>query len=430
MRYGRISEVDIIDSYILSEADSVDELDDSLAKLIPDEDEPFSDDKWRILEREGEKYTITAKWLSFPSHRIESNDEFGKFPFNVTKWEKKFDIDINIRTEENSTGNTSDTDTTTSLIGEVTIYNPPKYMVNNVKLSKMSKLINGVYDEVEGVHGLNKFMNIKTGYYGKYGLDIPNIFRGKIEEISIEDSGIETNVNIVANGSAEMNKTFNENKQYIGRVDDVIEELCKDANATPGRVVYQFEYNDELLDLMIEKSDDFVVEANTSIIDAVSGADGVTGILNDKYNLSPRLVSVTSTGTINIVPENWGVYKGIELTPQTGLTNITKRKDMDVDNEYGGSSSSPYTLEALFLPEIEYRDVIKAKLTDTDEWIYLLVDSFEHTINHNEVATTTLSCKRLEEVVKILDGDQVYSLKSQNPYARSQTGYDVYTLTG
>lgn len=429
MRYGRITEVNLIDSYILTGADSVDDLNkDKLSKLIGDEEEPYASNKWKILEKNDEKYTVTAKWLSFKSHEIGVNENVGTFPFNITKWENKFDMDIEIGTENRNVGDTSG-EQTKVLSADVTIYNPPKEVSNNAKLRKLNKLINGEYEKIRGVSGLNKFINIKSGYYGKHGKNIPNIFRGRVEAISVENTGGEVSLRLIANGSAECNETLNRTKQYVGRVDKVVEELCKDVNATPGRVVYEYLSDGNKKSLKIDYDDDFKVTRGTSVLEAMSGKNGIKKILNEKYSLKPKLKVATTTGTVNLVPKNWSVYAGYEITKDSGLTNIRQKKSMKNDSDLD-TGTPPFTVETLFLPSIRYKDMIKTRMSDKHEWKYLTVESFNHTINHNETAITKLSCNRVDNVTHIIDGEEVYSLKSVNPYSRNETGYDVYTLTG
>lgn len=413
MRYGRISEVSITDQYTVY---------DDIGDIEEDIDGYYKIVKGNILGVDATFY-ILSKMISFRSDDIIVSEDLGAFPFNIIKWRHLYDMDILIRTERVSGGVDSgkNTNMSTTLVADVSIYNPPNHFIKRLHLPKPSLVHpSGEVEILKGLGDSARIMEIRSGYYGFYGNNSPKIFRGKITEMSFVRDTAESLLELKSSSSTE-NLHFVRPRVFSGFLRDVIEEIVLSAGATLGRVITEFgDVPGEPENIIVPP---ITIETNTKLIDACRK---IVRAVNKKYNLRPPLEVFNTSGAINIVPANWSYYTGISLTHRTGLTEI--RRNEEVSSElHDGFDEPEWTIECLFIPEIEYKNVVKCTVSDGAEPMFFVVEKFRHDIPHNDVATTTLFCEKLD-VENFRFDEENYTIYSVNPFLSPETGYDVYSL--
>ena len=475
MRFGRIVKIELLESYVidkhmpkvsLRDFDPDEEISDST------EQAPELEEHWAIIEEEetSRKFKATSYWREFVTDEIKTNEDLGEFPFNITGWEHKFDIDVDINLEQSvpQGRNIEDLDfddrsydSNDVLEAEVTIYNPPKELVKEMGKIRMYKK-EGLKDKELDISDqpFRKMMRIKAGYYGKHGMNVPIIFQGQInpeQGVEYTEEGGESEIIFNVETSVELydepldKETYKERYgeqapivneelfEYDTKLDDAIKRIIKGRGLTLGRVVTQYEDPDkeEPQDIIIpgkygtEASGKYVkrpllIEAGTPINQAIAE---VIEFVNEKHkpNLDKELtVESSMDGVVDIVPTEYRYFKGIELRPEIGLISINRQSSggegIVLEDEDEDEQGDEYELQTLFIPEVAHGEIIKVKEREEDDWEFYEVNDYSHEIPHNSSATTTLVCSKLEDVNLLGEDEEQYSIEAVNPYAEADFG--------
>lgn len=452
MRFGRIVKIELLESNIVAPANE--NLDVGESGII--KNPPSMKENWMYMEDEDNNrgYKVTSRWREFVSDEISTNDEIGEFPYNIVKWDHKYDIDIELTTQQTSQQKSFDEmkdlnidyseglegvkdkissmDTSIeTLEADITIYNPPEDMVKEISDVKLIQRDGADLEEIGG--SLSKRMIIKAGYYGKYDKTLPVIFKGKIkpkEGVEYIDNEDETEIRFTLESKLEL---FENSDKYSGdqsylsginfngkeerRLDNAIKKVVEGSGVSVGRIIYEYTKEETGEDIIMRLPTYFSIEPDTTINDAVLK---IVNKIEEKYTLHGQLdVRTEMAGVVSVVPKDYNYYKGIVLTPELGLINFTRSKN-DI-NSSSSDSASEYELETLLLPEIRYGDLIKLKKYEGDEWSYFKVNKYTHNLPHNDSATTTLTCEKLEDVETLYNNEEIYSL-NQNQFSKPRLG--------
>lgn len=413
MRYGRITKIVISDAYILS-------------------DEPSEENYWKtIYDEDGLNYYITSEVSEFVSDKIVVNDDIAEFPFNIVKWTHEFDIDISLKTIETSTAtdnSSKEANNQKTYNATVTIFNPPYEFSENISVPSPGFVTNdGDIKKISGLNTSRRIIEIYCGYYGKNGMNLPMVFRGKIENMRFIKNVNETELIIEAyvdsgDGAYITGNTFNKGMSFH----QIIELLCKRAGINMGRMVtYVTDEDGESTELKIK--DDVTVESGSTLFQACVK---IVKHINKEYNLEPSLKVISTNGTLDIIPSDWSYYRGFVITAKSGLISLEKsQKSDDMDTELN-IEQADYNLTCLFIPEIKYKELVKVRFNESDEWKFLIVENISHNIRHDNTAVTELKCNELEmDHIEELDSE-IYTLDRVNPFKKPTTSYDVYALRG
>lgn len=464
MRFGRIAKVQLLESHIVDKhmptvslSDMIEGLfdfdieEDSIVDILSrsTKEAPELKENWIRLEEDetSRKFKATGNWREFKSDEIVVNEQLGEFPFNIVEWKHEFDIDIEMSLEssgaqkieydEGDLDEIDEEDYNKSDIIEatITIYNPPKELLQEMGKVEVITREGVDLETVDLSHQpFRQLIILKVGYYGKHGMNVPIIFRGDIDPERgieyIEEEG-ESEIIFTAQSSMELYDEADEDDDNgnggIGlklngeRLDKALEKIVSGTAVVIGDVTYEYEDSEtgETTDITVPEIE---IEQGESILGAV---DEVVSEVNDKYDFdvdeNEGLKYVVEKGSvISIVPMNYVYYKGIELGPEVGLISISRQtegRDGSVDED-----EDDYELETLFLPEIEYGDVLKVKRYEGDNWRFYKVNDYIHDIPHDGAATTTMECERIEGVELIKDNETNYSIRAESPYKKPIVG--------
>lgn len=412
---------------------------------------PVLKDNWVIIEEEDDElnlYKVTSKWREFVSDEIVTNDRLGEFPFNIVDWEHKYDFDLEMSMESSSNEpidvDTDDLDNLDEDIDydnkdifemDITLYNPPKNLVNEIASVDIQKR-DGVNIDKENISDqpFRQLIIVKVGYYGKNGMNVPIIFRGDLDPergVEYNEDGEESELVITAQSAREL---FDEpddddvsrgySMEFDGeRLDIALEKIVEGTGVTLGNVIYEYTIYDEEEDEEETKEiyvPEIKIEEKENIISIV---DELIKEVNNKYDFDVEggegLKFVVEKGSVlSIVPINYVHYNGVELSPEIGLINFTKQKNVRDGTSESGKDENEYELETLFLPEISHGDLIKVKRSKVSKWEFYKVTEYVHDVPHNDSATTTMQCEKIEGVETIRYNESDYSLTPKSPYEK------------
>jgi len=428
MRFGRIVEVEMLENHIVEEVEDV----VPVLKSIEEDGSEITFDmglKWPDMEPhwktianfEGvyedlQGYKVTGQWLSFKSDVITVNEQLGEFPFNIVNWKHKYDMDINISLEKGVSPESDGKEEADILEAEITIYNPPRRMRKEIRNSGMYKREDDEYKRANvGGKPFKKFININAGYYGEYGQNVPTIFSGSLKTMEYNQESNESEITLVAQSSDEIwDVPVQDDETFTNiRIDELVKELASRVNVNVGRIIknYKREQGNEERVINIHE---LTLERGWTLSKC---CQEIVNYANDYYNLTPELKVITHMGEINILPGDYKYHKGVVLTQETGLIDITEKEEYEEGEE---EPEIKFDISSLFIPEISYNDVIKAKYDPRNDWNYYKIEDYSHSISHNTPATTDMTCKKIEDVDTMYDGDEIYKTVSLSEFVKPQ----------
>lgn len=327
--------------------------------------------------------TTETRWIDIKTADIQINTDYSapKYPYNITKWEDLYDIDITIESPKDGQKKTT-----------VKIYNPPDewkifaqfgFHVEEVGWKKIKK-------------DMDAFQNImlQSGYMNENGVEnLKPIFIGTIDNVKFSSEGNETTLTFEAISDTEKRNELDSSIRIpIGStLNYAVKLLASKCNVTIGRLVTRAE-NEE-----IELQCRYIFEKDTSIKEAVSKIlkkEKLTVSLEDEQRrIDPGLRVDYNNGYISVTPDDWEIKTGFKFNYDSGLVSISQKKGEN-------NSKDEWEIKTVFLPEIALQNSIIAQIGYNSDGLkkysYFNVIDYSHDIPSDDSASTTMTCRQLE----------------------------------